>query len=105
MHITLFQILAVLREGPAEASDLLGRLRAVTPEDVPSLPAFYRHIRRGMEEGWIEVEGTDGSDEGPGRPARIYRLTPAGVAAVRGRALELDAITSLALGRKGRGGA
>ncbi|MGD2067509.1 MAG: PadR family transcriptional regulator [Gemmatimonadota bacterium] len=105
MHITLFQILAVLRQGPSEASDLLERLRAVAPADVPSLPAFYRHLRRGIEEGWLEIDGTGTPDEGPGRPARIYRLTPVGVEAVRERALELDAITALALERPERGDA
>lgn len=104
MHMSLFQILAVLRERPSDASTLLDRLGSLTPDDVPSLPAFYRHIRRGMEEGWIEVEGTEGPDDGPGRPARTYRLTPEGRAAVRERAVELDAITALALGRRGRGG-
>lgn len=105
MNITLFQILAVLRQEPSEASDVLERLQAVAPADVPSLPAFYRHLRRGIEEEWIEIEGIGTTDEGPGRPARIYRLTPAGVEAVRERALELDAITALALERPGHGDA
>lgn len=103
MHLTLFQILALLRDAPADASTVLDGLeRLLSHEDVPSVPAFYRHLRRGLESGWIEVEGTDPPDEGPGRPARIYRLTEAGRGAVRERALELDAFTSLALGGGGR---
>lgn len=103
MHLTLFQVLALLRRAPADASAVLAGLEARLPaRDVPSLPAFYRHLRRGMENGWIEVEGTDPGDEGPGRPARVYRLTRRGRAAVRERALELDAFTSLALGGEER---
>ena len=105
MHLTLFQILALLREEPADASTVLEGLGRLLPDrDVPSLPAFYRHLRRAMESGWVEVEGTDPDDDGPGRPARVYRLTREGAEALRERARELEAFTSLALGGEGGGG-
>lgn len=104
MHLTLFQILALLRNGPADASAVLAGLVRLSPRgEVPSLPAFYRHLRRGLESGWVEVDGTATGEEGPGRPARVYRLTAAGKSAVRERALELDVFTALALEQQ-RGG-
>jgi len=97
MHMTLFQIMVVLRDGPREAGVAIALMRRlVAAGEVPSVPSFYRHLRRGMEAGWIEVEGT-AEEEGPGRPARSYRLTPAGVAALRARGKELEALTRLAL--------
>ncbi len=99
--MTLFQILAVFSEaGPTDAASVLERLDELLPaREVPSLPAFYRHVRRATELGWIAVDGTeDPAAERGGRPARLFRLTPAGADAVRGRALEIESITRLALG-------
>jgi DNA-binding PadR family transcriptional regulator len=101
MHTILFQLLSILRQEPADASALLERLRSLTSGSSPSLPAFYRHIRRGMEDGWIVVAGTDQQEEGPGRPRQVYRITESGMAALRKHALELEVFTTLALG-KGR---
>lgn len=105
MQLILFQILAVLRDKPAEASTVLARLEDLLPaRRVPSLPTFYRHLRRGMEHGWIEVEGLEDDEPGPGRPARIYSVTREGREAVQRRARELDAFTSLALKHGGEDG-
>lgn len=100
MHTILFQLLAILRAEPADASALTARLRTLTPRRVPSLPAFYRHLRRGMEEGWIAIEGTD-QPEGPGRPRQVYRLTESGLAALTEHAREMEVFTTLALEGKG----
>lgn len=106
MHLTLFQILALLKDQPADAVTVLAGLeRLLSRTDVPSLPAFYRHLRRGMENGWIDVDGRDIDPEGRGRPARLYRLTAQGKAALRQRAHELDAFTTLALRPRERGDA
>lgn len=102
MHLTLFQIMAVLAGGPADAAGVLDALRGLG-DDVPSVPAFYRHLRQGIDEGWIAVEGT-GPAEGPGRPAQTYGLTPGGRSALRERGRELERFTRLALGRGGAGG-
>lgn len=104
MQMTLFQILAVLGEaGPIDTSSALERMERLLPaREVPSLPAFYRHLRGAMEAGWVVVEGTEeGEGERGGRPARLFRLTPEGRAVVRERALEVRAIVSLALDAEG----
>jgi DNA-binding PadR family transcriptional regulator len=105
MHMALFQILSILRPTPSDASSVLARLDELTEGKAPSLPAFYRHLRRGMEEGWIEVEGTEQPDEGPGRPAQRYRITGEGEVALTARARELRVFTGLALDGRSRGGA
>jgi DNA-binding PadR family transcriptional regulator len=97
MHRALFQILALLRDAPSDAASLLGGIEALTPKRGPSMPAFYRHLRRGIEEGWVGIDGTDPRDDGPGRPSQIYRLTPHGESALREHALELQIFTRLAL--------
>ncbi len=97
MHPTLFQLLAILRAGPADASALLERLDALTSGKPPSLPAFYRHVRRGMEHGWIAAGGTDQPEEGPGRPPQTFRLTASGESALGDHARELAVFTTLAL--------
>lgn len=105
MHTTLFQLMAVLRMEPADAAVLLERLENLTSGKPPSLPAFYRHLRRGMEEGWVVVEGTDQAGEGPGRPRQVYRITASGEEALQDHASEMAVFTTLALEGKGRGGA
>jgi DNA-binding PadR family transcriptional regulator len=102
MHMTLFQILAVLNGNPSDALEVIHRLKEMTPTDVPSLPAFYRHLRRGMDAGWIVVEGTGQPEGAPGRPRQIYGLTSEGRAALRHRARDLNAFTLLALKGQGR---
>lgn len=101
MHTVLFQLLSILRQEPADASALLERLQSLTSGSIPSLPAFYRHIRRGMEDGWIAIAGTDQQEDGPGRPRQVYRITESGTAALRNHAQEMEVFTTLALG-KGR---
>jgi DNA-binding PadR family transcriptional regulator len=98
MHTILFQLLSILRQDPADASALLERLQSLTSGSVPSLPAFYRHIRRGMEDGWIVVAGTDQQEDGPGRPPQVYRITESGTAALKAYAREMEVFTTLALG-------
>ena len=97
VHTVLFRLLAILRAEPTDASALIERLRSLAPGNVPSLPAFYRHLRRGMDEGWIMVDGTDPPEHGPGRPRQVYRLTQSGRAALAEHARELRIFASLAL--------
>lgn len=102
MHPTLFQIMAVLGPGPSEAVGILDALREVGGEGaVPSLPAFYRHLRRALDEGWVVVEGSEPA-EGPGRPAQSYALTREGREALREHAERLERFTRLAA--EGAGG-
>jgi DNA-binding PadR family transcriptional regulator len=97
MDQPLFRVLAVLRVGSGDTGEILDRLRAIGSDATPSLPAFYRHLRRGMEEGWISIDGLDQGGEGPGRPRQIYALPRAGEESMRAEARRLEAFTSLAL--------
>ncbi len=101
MHTILFQLLAILRTAPADASTLLERFDLLASGSPPSLPAFYRHIRHGMEEGWIVVDGLDQPAGGPGRPRQIYRITAPGQSALAEHAREMEVFTTLALDAKG----
>jgi DNA-binding PadR family transcriptional regulator len=96
MSLVLFLILAVLRERAADSATLLAELRRRAPSEAPSIPALYRHVRRGLDEGWLDVVDAEHS-EGPGRPSRLYELTAAGRDALRARAGELATFSSLAL--------
>jgi len=101
MHTILFQLLAILRTAPADASALLERFEMLASGSPPSLPAFYRHVRHGMEEGWIVVDGLDQAAAGPGRPRQIYRITASGESALADHAREMEVFTTLALEAKG----
>lgn len=104
MHPTLFRILAVLRPGPAAASALLDEIRAIDPGAVPSLPTFYRHLREGVESGWMEILEPEGEPDAPGRPSQSYALTPAGARALHDEAERLAPFTRLAFGGRRRRG-
>ena len=74
-------LLLSLREGPAEAGDLLDRIARWRGAGAP-LATVYRQLQRAFDGGWLTLDGgssqaTDGS-RGPGRPGRQYRLTAAG---------------------------
>lgn len=97
MSITLFQILAVLRGGPRNSNGILERLTEVGgAQELPSLPAFYRHLARAVDEGSVEIVGTQPPEDGRGRPRQIYTLTASGVQAVQERARWLTGFTRLA---------
>lgn len=95
MHSTLFEVLAALREGSTDASGLLRRLARLGGEArAPSLPALYRQIRIGIDEGWIRADELE--PDGPGRPRKEYGLTPEGARAIRDEARRLTRFTRLA---------
>lgn len=97
MNETLYQVLLPLRAGDLSAADVLDRVREVAGAGAtPSLAAFYRCLKTGMDRGWLEIAGADTS--GRGRPNRIYRLSPAGHRAVEKEARRLRALAALGLG-------
>lgn len=99
MTDALFQILAILRSGPMDAGGILDALRTVgNPDEVPSIPTFYRHLRKAADAGWLAIEGHDDPGDGPGRPKRHYALTRQGREAVEAKAATLSRFTRLALG-------
>jgi len=100
MNSTLFQILAVLSEEATDVTTAMDRLRAILgPKHVPSLPAFYRHLRRSEEEGWVVIQGEVETPGGLGRPRKIFGLTPAGREALATEANSLEPFVVLAQGR------
>lgn len=99
--MSLFHILALLRPAPSDAASLLESLGKLGGGRGPSVPAFYRHVKRGIDEGWVEIDGTEAREDGPGRPSQIYRITPLGLKALREQALELQAYARLALSPDG----
>lgn len=106
MRLPLFQILAILRDGPQDSAAVIDGLRDVGgPAEVPSLPAFYRHLRRAVDEGWVEIVGTEAPEEGRGRPRQVYALTGSGLEALEHRARWLERFTRLAMDGSGEGGA
>lgn len=95
MNETMYRALLALRSNDQQASSILDGLRQGGGE-VPSLAAFYRGLKSGLDEGWIEIVGNDAS--GPGRPRQIYRLTSFGQRALDKEARRLQALASLAFG-------
>jgi DNA-binding PadR family transcriptional regulator len=85
MQSSTLLILTALADGEGDSTELLARLRALTGEDAPSLATFYRRLKEGLDDGWVEVVNV-GVAAGPGRPGQIYRLTERGRAAVRAEA-------------------
>lgn len=97
MNETMLQVLLTLRSSDLQAPDILDGLRKIAgASKTPSLAAFYRGLKKGIDAGWLEVAGNDGS--GPGRPRQIYHLTPFGHRAVEKEARRLHALASIALG-------
>jgi len=92
---TLRVLLAIGGQG-CTASDILVRLGTVPGDDnVPSLPALYRHLKVGLDEGWLEVErGENGT---PGRPHQVYRITSTGAEAVAIESRKLQALAAFAI--------
>jgi DNA-binding PadR family transcriptional regulator len=100
MNATLFQILAVLHGEPLDASTAMRRLEDLLgSERLPSLPAFYRHLRRAEVEGWVAVQGEIDPEGGLGRPRQLFGLTSEGRKMVRSEADRLNPFIALARGR------
>ena len=98
VNIAVFQILISLRQGASQASEILDAIRAMDETATgPSLASFYRHLKRGLDEGWIESVGEETGAKSPGRPSQRYRLTDSGLGAVRSEAARLRALAALAL--------
>jgi DNA-binding PadR family transcriptional regulator len=93
MQRSMIVILSALVDGEADSGELLARLRRLDPTDAPSLATFYRRIKEGVDEGWIEVVAGAGGEAGRGRPAQIYRVTDAGRTAARAEAERWRAVS------------
>lgn len=97
MKPSTFHLLAILRDGPSDASGILDRLREAVGEDpMPSLAAFYRGIKHAADEAWIEVVA--GEAEGVrGRPRQHYHLTDLGRTALEAEAHRMQRLAGLVL--------
>ena len=98
MHQTTFQILAVLRGGVADAGSIISKLDKLNDGEGPSLPTFYRHLKSGIDAGWIDVSGDGQTERGRGRPQQVYDISTEGIEAVTTEAKRLQAVAKLALG-------
>lgn len=98
MRHDMFQILAVLHAGAAEAAEILEQVDRMGAR-APSVPTLYRRLKEGADAGWIEVD--TGRADAPGRPGHRYTLTRAGAAAAKTAAESWRAYTELVLGVEG----
>ena len=61
--------------GPTDAASILDGLREYEDEaDLPSIPAFYRRLRKAVDAGRSAIEGIEPPSEGRGRPPYTFRL-------------------------------
>ncbi len=95
MNETVYQVLLTLRSSDMQAPDILDGLREISGTATPSLAGFYRCLKSGLDEGWLEIAGNDAS--GPGRPRQIYHLTGFGQRALEKEARRLQALAAMAL--------
>jgi DNA-binding PadR family transcriptional regulator len=100
MHSTTLLLLTALADGEGDSGTLLARLRALGGDDAPSLATFYRRLKEGIDEGWVEVVDF-GAASTPGRPAQTYRLSDAGRAAARAEAKRWRALSDRLLRGEG----
>jgi DNA-binding PadR family transcriptional regulator len=103
MRVDVFQVLAAMMKGAATANEILATLRSSgEPGGVPAVPTLYRRLKECLDEGWIEVEETEGVAQGPGRPGLRYRLTRSGAKAARVEAERWRRFVEPLLGGEGR---
>ncbi len=100
MHSATLLLLTALADGEGDSGTLLGRLRALAGDGAPSLATFYRRLKEGIDEGWVEVAEGDAVSS-PGRPAQRYRLSDAGRAAARAEAKRWRALSDRLLRGEG----
>lgn len=97
MKSTTYHLLAVLRRGAGDASALLSLLEeALGPDAMPSLAGFYRSVKRASDAGWVEVVPGE-AEGGRGRPRQRYRITAAGLDAVRHEAERMAQLAGMVL--------
>ena len=97
MNTTTLRILLAISEEGCTAAEIIARLASIPGGGkIPSLPALYRHLKAGIDHGWLQVEPMD--DGTPGRPRQIYRLTSPGKKAIAHESRKLRALATFALG-------
>ena len=96
MHEVTLQILGILREDPASANHIVVRLSQENDGKTPPLATFYRHLKTGLDNGWIAIAGE--AQAGRGRPRQRYRVTDAGAKAAAVEATRLRTLADLVLG-------
>ena len=91
----LLEILVALSDGDSIAADVLSVMDAWAGGAALPLGSFYRHLERGVGEGWIEITDCSPSS-GRGRPARRYRLTREGRQAASSALGRMERLTEFA---------
>ena len=74
-----FHVLLVLLEGERHGYGLVKELRARSNGQIDMLPGnFYTILQRMLRDRLVEDAGEDTEANSPGRPRRLYRITPFG---------------------------
>ena len=97
MQLTVFQILTILLGGVASAREVMTHLGEMSERDVPSLATFYRHLKSGLDAGWVAIATEERPGQRRGRPQQHYRITASGKKAAAHEALRLRSLSDLAL--------
>jgi len=79
----VFHILLALAEVPSHGYGVIQTVRKQSEGRIP-LPTgvFYRHLRRLLDDGWVEAAAAPRGDDDP-RRGTYYTLTPLGRAVLR----------------------
>lgn len=90
-----FQVLLLLSEGPGHGYGLVKEMRSRTGGQIDLLPGnFYTVLRRLMRDGLVEDMGEESDADRPGRPRRLYRITPFGTEVAAAEAGRLRALVA-----------
>lgn len=100
MNSLLFHVLLGLKDEPLNAEEIVARMSSLGHEAEPPLASFYRALKRGLEEGYLEILDTEEAGR-RGRPRQRYRVTRSGRSALAAEARRLGKLVKLALGAAG----
>ncbi len=84
---------------PRTANDALTMIDAWEWVKTPLLGSFYRHLKKAVDAGWLQIHDPQARKEGRGRPSRRYLLTGDGVVVLRTALLETQRLLNLAQAR------
>lgn len=100
MSPVLFHILLSLKDEPLDAEGIVSHMRALGRESEPPLASFYRALKKGIDEGTLEIMAPEDAGR-RGRPRQRYRITRSGRTALTTEARRLGKLAKLALGAAG----
>lgn len=96
----LIAVLLAFVGDPRTAHAALRTIDAWDSLPSPPLGSFYRHLKRAVELGWVEILDPAPGDRKPGRPSRCYRLTAEGTHSLRAALEHARGLARLAHARR-----